>query len=105
LLRGGQEWWDNGKKMDESSVATVISDLRNLSADNFVDSGFTGPEIEVTVTAEDGKRVEKVQIAKSGSNYIAKRDGDSTLYQISTASVGDLQKAVDGIKPANSSTK
>src|SRR5579864_5425789 len=31
LLRGGQDWWDNGKKIDESSVATVISDLRNLS--------------------------------------------------------------------------
>jgi len=105
LLRGGQNWWDNGKKIDESSVATVISDLRNLSADKFMDSGFTAPEIEVTVTAEDGKRVEKVQIAKSGSNYIAKRDGDSTLYQLSTASVGELQKAVDGIKAANSPTK
>ena len=99
LLRGGQNWWDNGKKIDESSVATVISDLRSMSADKFVDSGFTAPETEVIVTSDDGKRVEKVQIAKSGSNYVAKRDGDSTLYQLSTTAVADLQKSFDGIKP------
>lgn len=105
LMRGGQDWWDNGKKMDEESVQSVISDFRNLSADKFVDAGFTSPEIEATVTSNDGKRVEKVQISKSGSNYVAKRENDPTLYQLTAASVDELQKSVDGVKPAAPAAK
>ena len=105
LMRGGQDWWDNGKKMDEDSVRSVISDLRDLSADKFVDSGFTTPEIEATVIFDAGKQVEKVQISRSGSNYIAKRENDPTLYQLTTSSVNDLEKSLDGIKPAASQSK
>ena len=99
LVRGGQDWWDNGKKMDEDSVRSLISNLRDLSADKFVDSGFTTDEIEVSVTSEDGKRVERVQISKSGANYIAKRENDGTLYQLITTAVDDLQKSLAGMKP------
>jgi hypothetical protein len=105
LIRGGQDWWDNGKKMDEDSVRTVVSDLRDLSADKFVDSGFTNSEIDATVTSGDGKRVEKVQISKSGSNYVAKREGDPTLYELAPSSVEDLKKAVDGIQGAANPSK
>ncbi|HVN21652.1 MAG TPA: DUF4340 domain-containing protein, partial [Dongiaceae bacterium] len=100
LTRGGHDWWDNGKKMDEDSVRSLISNLRDLSAEKLVDSGFTTPEIEGTVAAQDGKRVEKVQISKSGSNYIAKREGDPNLYQLSANSVEGLQKSVEAIKRA-----
>jgi len=105
LMRGGQDWWDNGKKMDEDSVRSVVSDLRDLSADKFVDSGFTSPEVEATVISDGGKHVEKVQISRSGSNYIAKRENDPTLYQLTTSSVNDLEKSLDGIKPAVSQNK
>ena len=105
LIRGGQDWWDNGKKMDEDGVRTIVSDLRDLAADKFVDSGFTTPEIEASVTSQDGKRIEKVQISKSGSNYVAKREGDPTLYQLTSSSVDGLQKALDGIKPAANQSK
>ena len=105
LIRGGQDWWDNGKKMDEDSVRTFISDLRELSADQFVDSGFTTPEIETAVTSEDGKRTERVQISKSGPNYIAKREGDPTLYQLTSTSVDDLKKSLDGIKQGSAPPK
>jgi len=100
LVRGGEDWWDNGKKMDEDGVRSVISDLRDLSADKFADSGFTTPSIEATVTSNDGRRIEKVQISKAGSNYIAKREGDPTFYQLTSSSIDELQKALDGIKAA-----
>jgi len=100
LLRSGQDWWNNGKKMDADGVSSVISDLRDLSAEKFVDSGFTTPEIEATVSYEDGKRTEKVSISKSATNYIAKREGDPTLYQVPSSKVEDLQKALEAIKPA-----
>jgi Domain of unknown function (DUF4340) len=100
LMRGGQDWWDNGKKMDEASMRSLITGLRNLSADKFVDSGFGSSQIEATVTSNDGKRIEKVLISKSGSDYIAKRDSDSTLYQLPAASVDELQKSIEAIKAA-----
>jgi len=105
LMRGGQDWWDNGKKMEEGSVSSLVSNLRVLSADKFVDTGFTTPEIEVTVTDNDGKKVEKILISKSGSNYVAKRDADPTLYQLTTNSVDELQKLIDGIKLAAPASK
>jgi hypothetical protein len=100
LLRGGQDWWDNGKKVDASAMESLLSNLRELAAEKFVDSGFTTADIEATVTSQDGKSATKVQISKSGSASIAKRDNDPTLYQLAASSVDNLSKSVDGIKPA-----
>ncbi len=100
LMRGGQDWWENGKKLDADGIQSLISNLRDMSADKFVDSGFTTPEIEASVTSADGKQVEKVLISQSGSNYIAKRDNDSTLYQLPANSVDDLKKSLDKLTVA-----
>ena len=105
LMRGGQDWWENGKKMDPDSVSSLISNLRDLSADTFVDSGFTTPEIEATVTDNDGKTIEKLLISKFGPNYIAKRDTDATFYQLAASAVDELQKSIDGIKAAAAPNK
>lgn len=107
LMRGGRDWWDNGKKMDEDSVRSLISNLRDMSAEKFVEDGFTQPEIEATVTSNDGKRVEKVAISKSGANYIAKRENDPIFYQLAATSVDELQKSMDALKvsAANKSGK
>lgn len=101
---GSDDWWSNGKKMDGYSVDSVVSDLRDLSASKFVDSGFSNPTIEATVISNKSKQREKVEIAKSGDNYIAKRGGDPTLYELNAASVDDLLKAADGVKAAPAPT-
>jgi len=100
LTKGGQDWWSDGKKMDASSVQSLIDKIRELSASKFLDSGFTTPAIEVTVTSNDGKRIEKVLISKSGDNYIAKRESEPALYQLDSSSVTDLQKLAAELKPA-----
>jgi hypothetical protein len=105
LVRSGDDWWWNGKKMDSGTVQSLISDLRDLSGDRFPDYGFANPTIDVTVTSDDGKRVERVLIAKSGNVYLAKRENEPALYQLNSSSVDDLQKAADGIKPAATATK
>lgn len=97
---GSEDWWSNGKKMDAASVEAVISNLRDLTASKFVDSGFSNPLVEAIVVSDDGKRTEKVQIAKSGDQYIAKRENEPALYQLDSNSVEDLLKAADEIKPA-----
>jgi hypothetical protein len=100
LSRGGADWWSNGKKMDVASIQDFISKLRALTAKKFVDSGFANPSINITVTSDDGKRVEKVSIAKYGNSYIAKRENEPTLYQLDSSSVDPLEKSADDIKPA-----
>jgi hypothetical protein len=63
------------------------------------------PDIELFVTSNDGKRVEKVLIAKSGDNYIAKRENDFALYRLDSSSVTDLQKLAAEAKPVPAPVK
>ena len=51
------------------------------------------------VTSHDGKQVEKVQVAKSGDNYVAKRENEAALYQLDASAVTALQKSAADIKP------
>ncbi len=105
LSRSGADWWSNGKKMDSMGVQDFVSALRDLQANKLVDSGFTSPAVEITVTSDSGKKVEKVSIAKSGNDCVAKREGDPTLYQLDANAVDSLQKSADGIKPAATAKK
>jgi hypothetical protein len=100
LTKGGADWWSNGKKMDDSSVQSFIDKVRDLSASKFVDSGFTTPLIELTVSSNDGKRTEEVLISKSGDTYIAKRENEPSLYQLDSKPVEELQKSAADVKPA-----
>lgn len=100
LSRSGADWWSNGKKMDTMSAQDFVSALRDLSANKLVDSGFTAPVVEIMVSSDSGKKVEKVSIAKSASDCIAKREGDPTLYQLDAHAIDSLQKSADDIKPA-----
>jgi hypothetical protein len=97
---GSEDWWSNGKKMDAANVESVISDLRDLTAGSFPASGFSNPAIEVMVTSEDGKRAEKILIAKSGDHYIAQRENEPALYQLDSSAVDALLKAADELRPA-----
>ena len=101
LSRSGADWWSNGKKMDAISAQDFVSTLRDLSASKLVDSGFTSPVLDITVSSDNGKKVEKVSIAKSGNDCIAKRDGDPTLYQLDANAIDSLQKSADAIKRAS----
>jgi hypothetical protein len=100
LTHSGSDWWSNGVKMDEGNVDTLVADIRALTATKFPDKGFTTSSIEITVTSDSGKRVEKVLIAKNGDDYVAKRDGEPALYELSATAIKDLQDAAAGLKPA-----
>ncbi|MGH9589395.1 MAG: DUF4340 domain-containing protein [Terracidiphilus sp.] len=103
LRRGGNDWWLDGKKMDPDSVENVISSLRDLTATRFATSGFTNPEIEATVTSSSGSLVEKVSIAKSGSDYLAQRANEPTLYVLDPGAITGLETAAKGIHSAKPS--
>jgi hypothetical protein len=106
LTRSGEDWWSgSAKKMDASTVQELIDKLRDLSASKFLDSGFTTTLVDLTVTSNDGKRVEKVAISKAGDNYIAKRENDPTLYQLDSKAVDDLRKSAADLKPSAAPAK
>lgn len=108
FTKGGQDWWADGKKMDAANVQALIDKARELSANKFVDSGFAKPMLDLTVSSNDGKRVEKVQISKDGDKYIAKRDNEAGLYELDSSAVSELQKAASDVKaaaPATPATK
>lgn len=100
LTKGGSDWWSNGTKMDEASVSSLVGAIRDLSATKFPDSGFTTPSIDLTVTSNSGKRIEKVSIAKNGDRYVARRENEPALYELSASSVTDLQNSAAALKPA-----
>jgi len=101
IEKSGENWTSGGKTMDSLSVQNLIDKLRDLAATKFVDSGFTTPSLELTVVSNDGKRTEKVQIAAAGSNFLARRENDSSLYQLDAAAVNGLREAAAGVQPAS----
>jgi hypothetical protein len=84
--------------MDSVSVQALIDKLRDLAATKFPESGFSTPTLEITVVSDSGKRTEKVQIAPSGSDYLAKRDGDAALYQVDANAIKDIRTAAGDVK-------
>ncbi|HLK22728.1 MAG TPA: DUF4340 domain-containing protein [Bryobacteraceae bacterium] len=97
----GEEWFANGKKMDSTSVQSFVDKLRDLAASKFIDSGTAGaPALDVSVTSNNGKRVEKVLISKQGNDYIAQRENEPALYGMDAKAVDDLTKAASDVKEA-----
>lgn len=101
LTKGGADWWSgDGKKVEMIDAEAFEEKVRDLSASKFVDSGFTTPAMQLTVTAKSGKDVEKVLISKNGDRYIAKREDGPALYELDASAVKDMEKAAADMKPA-----
>jgi len=100
LTHSGTDWWSNGTKMEPGTVSTLIDKIRDLSASSFAETGFSSSVMDLTVTSNTGKRVEKVLISKNGDKYLAKRENEPALYQLSASAITDLQKAASDVKPA-----
>lgn len=100
LTRSGGDWWSNGTKMDPGTVSAFIDNIRDLSASKFPENGFATPVMDLTVTSDGGKRVEKVLLSKNGDKYEAKRKNEPAFYELSASSVSELQKSAAELKPA-----
>jgi len=105
--KGGDTWMSSGKKMDSTSVQAFIDKLRDLTAAKFVETGFTTPVVTVTVVSNQGKRREKVEIsqAATGGNFVARHDGDASLYELTADAVKDLRQAMGDVREAQPEKK
>lgn len=102
VSKSGEKWFRGGKPLDSNSIQTFIDKLRDLSATKFAESGFGASELEMTVVSSDGKKFEKVSLARSGSasgsDWLARRDGDASLYVIPAATVDEFDHAAADLK-------
>ena len=96
----GDKWYSGPKQVDNTSLQNFVDKVRDLAATKFVDTGFTTPIFEVTVTSNNGKRVEKVSISKNGEDYFAKRENEPSIYQLDAKAAQDLISAAKDIKEA-----
>jgi hypothetical protein len=86
-------------------VQNLIDKLRDLQATKFLETGYTTPVLEATVTSNDGKRTERVLISKTGDNYFAIRENEPAVYGLDAKAVADLKQAAADVKPAASPAK
>jgi hypothetical protein len=97
-VKSGDKWLAGAKNMDNTSVQNLIDKLRDLSAAKFPEKGGGEQVFEAKVTSNDGKRVEKVSIAKQGTQYFAQRENEPSIYELDSKAVDDLQKAAADVK-------
>jgi hypothetical protein len=103
FTHSGEDWWSgDGKKLDGDGVEQLVGKLRDLQASKFADSGFKTPVLEITVTSDDGKRNETIMVSKSasGTDYLAMRQNEASLYVLDESAVADLRKLAGDVKPA-----
>jgi len=105
LTRSGSDWWSDGAKMDAGTASKLVDKVRDLSASKFAETGIAASVLNVTVTSDGGKRVEKVVIAKNGDNYLAKRENEQALYELNASAISELQKSAADLKPASPPSK
>lgn len=103
--KSGDKWFSGPKQIDSASLQAFIEKVRDLSATKFVETAFGTPSMEVTVTAKDGKLVDKVSISKPGNDYLARRENGPETYQLDQKAADDLMKAATEIKEASPGTK
>lgn len=100
LTRNGEDWTSaDGKKVDKVGVQAIINKLRVLEATEFADSGFGATALQIVITSDDGKRVERVSFAKGAKNTLARRENESALYALDATTIEDLQKLAGDLKP------
>jgi hypothetical protein len=95
---GSAVWLSNGRTMDSVSVQNVIDKLRELSAIRIDDVSAGAPEIEITVTSKEGKRVETVKMAPSGPDFLAVRSGEPQSYRIDGQAITELKGAITSLR-------
>ncbi len=90
------------RDVDQTTVDNLISAVTAARATSYVDSapksGLDKPELTITLTSDEGKRVEKVSLSRSGAEGYGARDGEAGIAKVDTATIDNIVKSLDGIK-------
>jgi hypothetical protein len=98
--KSGDKWMAGAKQMDSTGVQSLIDKLRDLTSIKFMDTAAGAPYLDVTVTSQDGKQVEKVIVTKTDNYYYAHRENEASFYELDGKAVDELQKTAADVKEA-----
>jgi hypothetical protein len=98
--KSGDKWMAGAKQMDSTGVQSLIDKLRDLTSIKFMDTAAGAPYLDVTVTSQDGKQVEKVIVTKKDNYYYAHRENEASFYELDGKAVDELQKTAADVKEA-----
>ena len=90
------------RELDQASFDALLSALTNIRATGFVDAsaakGLSAPEVSATIKFDEGKKEEKVALAKSGSDAFASRAGEPGAAKIDAGVIEGVAKALQELK-------
>jgi hypothetical protein len=92
----------SAKDADQTKVDSLISAATGVRATGFVDSlaktGLDKPELTVTVKSDEGRREEKVALARVGADGFASRAGEPGAAKVDIAAIESIVKSLDALK-------
>jgi hypothetical protein len=87
---------------DQTKVDNLLSAITAARATGFVDStaktSLDKPELTVTIKFDEGKREEKVALARSGSDGYAARTGEPGAAKVDIAAIESIVKSLEALK-------
>ena len=105
--KAGDKWSSAGKPMDATSMQAFIERVRDLTAADFSQAAFKAPAVvTVTVTYNQGRTRETVELAPAGAKFVARHDGgDTAFYELTVDVVKQLQQSVGDVRPQQAVAK
>ncbi len=90
------------RDVDQTTVDNLISAVTAAQATSFVDSaaktGLDKPELVIALTSDGGKRVQKVTLARSGTDGYGTREGEAGIAKVDAATIDNIIKSLEAIK-------
>jgi hypothetical protein len=90
------------RDVDQAKVDALVSAATSARATSFVAKGpkasVDNPELTVVIKSEDGKKEERVQFARSGSDVFAGRSDFPDLAKVDASTLENINKALEALK-------
>ena len=90
------------RELDQSSFDALLSAITGLRATTFVDAAtaksLATPELTATIKFDEGKKEDRVTVAKSGADAFAARAGEPGAAKVEATAVDGIVKALQELK-------
>jgi len=90
------------RDVDQTKVDNLFAAISSARATGFVDSpaktGLDKPELTIAIKFDEGKREEKVALARSGSDGYATRAGEPGAAKVDIAAIENVVKSLEALK-------
>ena len=90
------------RELDQPAFDTLLSALTGIRAAGFVDTAaakaLSAPELSATIKFDEGKKEDKVALAKSGTDGFASRAGEPGAAKIDASAIDAVTKALQELK-------